>query len=50
MFLSNKLKSNSDSAKFLKDQISEMNRSSSLIKDKPEMYDIQEDEDENEEQ
>jgi len=35
LFLSNKLKSNSESANFLKNQISEMNRESSLIKNKP---------------
>lgn len=41
MFLSNKLKSSTDSAKFLKNQISEMNRSSTIIKDKPELYNIE---------
>lgn len=37
LFLSNKMKSNSESAKFLKDQISEMNRHSTIIKEKPEL-------------
>lgn len=37
LFLSNKMKSSSESAKFLKDQISEMNRHSTIIKEKPEL-------------
>lgn len=42
LFLSNKLKSSGESAKFLKNTISDMNKTSTIIKDKPSLYNIDE--------